>query len=145
MSYLADENNVFGVGFLERLDVNAEPISLYQGPDAIDVLNSIKSNVSNVLNARFGEAQSAPELGLIDFNDASLDAMDISLKVKLAIKHCLDMYEPRLANIQIQAVPDYDSPLNLCFQIHADVNSAAIHEKVKISLILGNDRKYRVY
>lgn len=145
MSYLADENSVFSVGFLDRLDVNADPISFFQGPDAMDVLDSIKSNVSNILNARLGEAQSAPSLGLIDFNDASLDAIDISLKIKLAIEHCLNLYEPRLANVQIQAEPDYDSPLNLCFKIQADINSSAIHEKVKISLLLGNDRKYRVY
>lgn len=145
MSYLVDENSVFGIGFLDRLDLNAKPISLSQGADAIDVLNSIKSNVANILNTRLGEAQSAPSLGLIDFNDASLGVMDLSLKVKLAVKRCLSNYEPRLCNINIQTVTDPSNPLSLCFHINADINSAALHDKVEISLILGNDRKYRVY
>lgn len=145
MSYLVDENSVFGVGFLERLTVNAKPISLSQGPDSIDVLNSIKLNVANVLNSRLGEAQSAPNLGLIDFNDASLGVMDLSLKVKLAVHKCLTAYEPRLCNLQIKTVTDPDNPLGLCFHINADINSAALHDKVEINLILGNDRKYRVY
>lgn len=145
MTYLADEDSVFGVGFLERLDVNTKPMSLSQGPDSIDVLNSIKSNVANILNTRLGEAQSAPNLGLIDFNDASLGTMDLSLRVKLAVQNCLSSYEPRLCNIHIQTVTDPSNPLSLCFYINADINSSVLHEKVKISLILGNDRKYRVY
>tara|TARA_R110001592_G_scaffold23673_1_gene92514 strand:- start:779 stop:1216 length:438 start_codon:yes stop_codon:yes gene_type:complete len=145
MTYLADEGVAFGISFLERLDINAKPISLSQGPDSIDVLNSIKSNVANILNSRLGEAQSAPNLGLIDFNDASLGTMDLSLRVKLAVNSCLSVYEPRLCNLQIQTVTDPSNPLSLCFQIDADINSSALHEKVKISLILGNDRKYRVY
>lgn len=145
MSYLVDENSVFGVGFFDRLHVNAKPISLSQGPDPIDVLNSIKLNVANILNTRLGGAQSAPNLGLIDFNDASLGAMDLSLKVKLAIHRCLNVYEPRLCNLRIKSVTDPDNPLSLCFHIHADINSAALHDKIEINLILGNDRKYRVY
>jgi type VI secretion system protein len=145
MSYLVDENSVFGVGFLERLDINAKPISLSQGPDSIDVLNSIKLNVANVLNTRLGEAQSAPNLGLIDFNDASLGVMDLSLRVKMAVQRCLNTYEPRLCNLQINTVTDPSNPLSLCFHINADINSAALHDKVEINLILGNDRKYRVY
>ncbi|AEF55524.1 type VI secretion system baseplate subunit TssE [Marinomonas posidonica] len=140
-----DEENAFGIGFLDRLGSEAEPISLTEGPNTMDVLNSIKSNVSNILNARSGEALSSPDLGLIDFNDALLETMDLSLRVKLAIKGCLDKYEPRLCNIQIQNVTNSSSPLELCFQIQADVNSNALHEKVKISLLLGGDRKYRVY
>jgi type VI secretion system protein len=145
MNYLIDENSVFGVGFLERLNVNAKSISLSQGPDAVDVLNSIKLNVTNVLNTRLGEAQSAPNLGLIDFNDASLGVMDLSLRVKLAVQKCLITYEPRLCNLQIKTVTDPNNPLGLCFHINADINSSALHDKVEINLILGNDRKYRVY
>ncbi|BFM48469.1 type VI secretion system baseplate subunit TssE [Marinomonas sp. THO17] len=140
-----DEEFTFGVGFLDRLGSDAESISVTQGPDSLAVLDSIKSNVSNILNARSGEALSSPDLGLIDFNDALLEVMDLSLRVKLAIKSCLDKYEPRLCNVQIQNVVNTHNPMELCFQIHADINANAIHEKVKISLLLGGDRKYRVY
>jgi len=140
-----DDDRVFGVGFFERLNEHSREVSFSQGPDSIDVFNSIKANVSNVLNARSGEAQSSPDLGLIDFNDALMGVMDLSLRAKIAIKQCLDLYEPRLCNIRIQTVKNFDNPLDLCFQIYADVNSDVLHDKVKIDLILGNDRKYRVY
>ncbi|MBF4284053.1 type VI secretion system baseplate subunit TssE [Vibrio anguillarum] len=145
MTYIAPEESAFGVGFFERLEAGTKPISLTQGPNAWDVLQSIKRNVSNILNTRMGEAQSAPTLGLVDFNDATLETLDLSLRIKLAIQSCLDVYEPRLRNIVIRSESDVFSPLMLRFHIVAEINSDALHEKVQFNLLLDQNRKYRVY
>ncbi|ANU39464.1 type VI secretion system baseplate subunit TssE [Vibrio scophthalmi] len=145
MTHIAPEERAFGVGFFERLEANAKPISLTQGPDVSDVLESIKRNVSNILNSRIGGSQSAPELGLIDFNDATLETLDLSVRIKLAIQHCLEMYEPRLIHIVVSAEQAMPSSLALKFHIIATVNSEAIHEKVQFSLLLDQNRKYRVF
>ncbi|EKO3881575.1 type VI secretion system baseplate subunit TssE, partial [Vibrio metschnikovii] len=84
MTYIAPEESAFGVSFFERLEADTNPMSLTQGPNAWDVLQSIKRNVSNILNTRMGEAQSAPSLGLVDFNDATLETLDLSLRIKLS-------------------------------------------------------------
>jgi type VI secretion system protein len=144
MSYIALEDSVFGVGFLERLEAGAKPVSITQGPESRDVVNSIKKNIANVLNTRTGGAQSSPGLGLIDFNDATLESLDLSLRVKLAIKQCLETYEPRLTNILVSSDYDEHSPLTLRFNIVATVNSEALHEKVQLSLLLDQNRQYRV-
>ncbi len=145
MTYIAPEESAFGVGFFERLEAGTKPMSLTQGPNAWDVLQSIKRNVSNILNTRMGEAQSAPTLGLVDFNDATLETLDLSLRIKLAIQSCLDVYEPRLRNIVIRSESDVLSPLMLRFHIVAEINSDALHEKVQFNLLLDQNRKYRVY
>ncbi|ASU23659.1 lysozyme [Vibrio qinghaiensis] len=145
MTYIAPEESAFGVGFFERLEAGTKPMSLTQGPNAWDVLQSIKRNVSNILNTRMGEAQSAPTLGLVDFNDATLETLDLSLRIKLAIQSCLDAYEPRLRNIVIRSESDAFSPLMLRFHIVAEINSDALHEKVQFNLLLDQNRKYRVY
>ncbi|AEH34966.1 type VI secretion system baseplate subunit TssE [Vibrio anguillarum] len=145
MTYIAPEESAFGVGFFERLEAGTKPMSLTQGPNAWDVLQSIKRNVSNILNTRMGEAQSAPTLGLVDFNDATLETLDLSLRIKLAIQSCLDVYEPRLRNIVIRSESDVFSPLMLRFHIVAEINSDALHEKVQFNLLLDQNRKYRVY
>ncbi|WP_194437802.1 type VI secretion system baseplate subunit TssE [Vibrio fluminensis] len=145
MSYIAPEESVFGVGLFERLVADAKPMSLTAGPDAVDVLESIKSNVSNVLNSRLGGAQSAPDLGLIDFNDATLETIDLSVRIKLAIKHCLERYEPRLTGVIVSANADTFNPLSLRFQIVAQINSEVIHEKVQFSLLLDQNRQYQVF
>lgn len=145
MTYIAPEESAFGVGFFERLEAGTLPISLTQGPDAWDVLQSIKRNVANILNTRMGEAQSAPLLGLVDFNDATLETLDLSLRIKLAIQSCLDAFEPRLQNIVIRSESDACSPLMLRFHITAEINSEALHDKVQFNLLLDQNRKYRVF
>ncbi|EGU30267.1 type VI secretion system baseplate subunit TssE [Vibrio scophthalmi] len=145
MTYIAPEESAFGVGFLERLETGTKPMSLTQGPDAMDVLQSIKRNVSNILNTRLGEAQSAPMLGLVDFNDATLETLDLSLRIKFAIQNCLVSYEPRLRNIEIRSESDPYSPLMLRFNIVAEINSEALHDRVQLSLLLDQNRKYQVY
>jgi len=144
MTYFAPEESTFGVGFFERLEANTKNVSLTQGPQPSDVVRSIKHNVSMILNTRVGGAQSSPTLGLIDFNDATLDTLDLSLKVKLAIQDCLQNYEPRLKNIEVVAETDSFSPLSLQFRITAQINSEAIHDRVQINLLLDQNRKYRV-
>ncbi|RTZ16409.1 type VI secretion system baseplate subunit TssE [Vibrio aquaticus] len=144
MAYCAPEESTFGVGFFERLEANSSDYSLTQGPEAAKVLASIKLNVSRVLNTREGGAQSVPSLGLIDFNDATLDTLDLSLKIKLAIQQCLNRYEPRLKNIEVRSFSDPCSPLALRFQIIAAINSDAIHDKVQFDLMLEQNRQYRV-
>lgn len=145
MTYIAPEESAFGVGFFERLEAGALPMSLTQGPDVWDVLQSIKRNVANILNTRIGEAQSAPLLGLVDFNDATLETLDLSLRIKLAIQSCLDAFEPRLQNIVIRSESDACSPLMLRFHITAEINSEALHDKVQFNLLLDQNRKYRVF
>lgn len=144
MAYFAPEESTFGVGFFERLEANSNNVSLTQGPDASDVLKSIKLNVSRILNTRVGGAQSSRELGLIDFNDATLDTLDLSLKITFAIQDCLNNFEPRLQKVEVVPETDSYSPLSLKFKITAELNSEAIHDRVQFSLLLDQNRKYRV-
>lgn len=144
MAYFAPEESTFGVGFFERLEANSNNVSLTQGPNPSDVLRSIKLNVSRILNTRVGGSQSSRELGLIDFNDATLDTLDLSLKVTLAIQECLQNFEPRLKNIEVVSQTDSYSPLSLQFKITAQINSEAIHDRVQFNLLLDQNRKYRV-
>lgn len=145
MTYIAPEESAFGVGFFERLEANAKPMSLTHGPDAQDILESIKRNVSNILNTRIGGSQSAPYLGLVDFNDATLETLDLSVRIKLAIQRCLESYEPRLKDISVSNLHDNFDQLSLRFQIVACINCDALHKKVQFNLLLDQNRKYRVF
>ncbi|KXF83011.1 type VI secretion system baseplate subunit TssE [Enterovibrio coralii] len=138
------EDCAYGVSFFQRLEADAPKRSVTQGPDVDDVLVSLKKNVSNLLNARIGESLSAPELGLIDFNDASLSSHDLALQIKRAIQDCLETYEPRIRQLEVHVLPDNRSPLNLRFQLKATINVGALHKNVQIELLLDSNRKYRV-
>ncbi|MBD1557007.1 type VI secretion system baseplate subunit TssE [Vibrio sp. S9_S30] len=144
MGYIAPEESVYGVSLFERLEVDAKPMSLSKGPDSAEVLRSIKRNVSNILNTRIGESLSSPNLGLVDFNDATMAMLDLSIRVKLSIKRCLEEFEPRLKEVDVTVIQDEAEPLNLRFSVAATIDTSAVHERVKINLLLDNNRKYRV-
>lgn len=144
MPYTVHEDSAYGVSFFERLEKDAPMRSVMKGPDPVDVLDSIKRNISDLLNTRMGEAQSAPTLGLIDFNDATLGSHDLALQIKLAILECIGRYEPRIGGMEINILTDDDSPLSLRFHITACLNSSAIDKKIQIDLLLDNNKKYRV-
>ena len=144
MSYIELADRAYGVSLFERLETDAPQMTMTKARDINQILDSIKRNVAQLLNSRLGEAMSAPQLGLIDFNDAALGTHDLALQIKLAIQHCLECYEPRLKQIDIRYVPDNGSPLNIFFHITACSNSSALHESVRIDLLLDNSRKYRV-
>ncbi|MEF1207794.1 type VI secretion system baseplate subunit TssE, partial [Photobacterium damselae] len=72
MSYIALEDSAYGVSLFERLEADSVNRTITQGPEPALVLDSIKRNISQLLNSRIGESLSAPELGLVDSNDATL-------------------------------------------------------------------------
>ncbi|MFM2484452.1 type VI secretion system baseplate subunit TssE [Celerinatantimonas yamalensis] len=144
MAYVALEESAYGVSFFERLDADSQKRSVTQGPNVCDVLKSIKCNVANILNTRMGESLSSPELGLVDFNDAMLGSTDLAMFVRLAIRRCIERYEPRLCNLDVHVLQDPDQPLDLRFQVFANIHRGALHESVQIELVLENSRKYKV-
>lgn len=145
MAYIAPEESAFGISFLERLETDSKPLNITQAPELSEILNSVRLNISNILNTRIGDSQSSPQLGLIDFNDATLEVTDLSMTIRLAIKQCLDIYEPRLKNIQVHTSMDSFDAFSLRFRIIAELDNKAIHQKVKLDLMLDQNKKYRVF
>ena len=142
--YIAPEDQVFGVSFLDRLDADIEA-NTFQGSVKLDsVLMSIKHNLVNILNTRVGSAQSAPSLGLVDFNDANLDTLDLSLHIKLSIEECIRDYEPRLSSTIVTSHYDDRMPVLLRFTIESTLNSESLHESVRFQLMLDSNHQYRV-
>ncbi|PVZ68774.1 type VI secretion system baseplate subunit TssE [Pelagibaculum spongiae] len=143
MSY--QENPLaWGVGLFERLHSDAPGYSKTLGPDPHTVLASIKKNISHLLNSRAGASLSCPELGLIDFNDATLGSHDLALRIKNAIYLCVTRYEPRISQLQVEVMFDDHCPLNLRFKLQAVLNATAFHNKLQIDLLLDSSRQYRV-
>lgn len=132
------------MSFFERLEIDAPLLSVIQGPDPIDFLESIKRNISNLLNTRIGESLSSPELGLTDFNDAVMNSRDLAFHIRWGIKHCLTRYEPRICDMDIRVIPDTSSLIGLRFHIVASIDLGAFQKEVQFDLLLDSNKKYRV-
>nr|WP_237158810.1 type VI secretion system baseplate subunit TssE [Shewanella khirikhana] len=112
--------------------------------DVGDTLESIKRNISRVLNTRVGESQSCPEMGLFDFNDASAGSMDLCCRMQQWIYQCICRYEPRLSELQVTVLYDDSTPVLLKFMLQGRVRVSNREDLLKIDLLLDANRRYRV-
>ncbi|VXC73428.1 Lysozyme [Enterobacterales bacterium 8AC] len=107
-----------------------------------ELLNSIKQHLNEVLNSRPGSSQSAIGLGVIDLNDATATTSDFRKSIELAIKDCIERYEPRITAVTVQSLVNHGDPLLLNFHISAHVNFDNIGDVVEFNIQLDNNRRY---
>lgn len=127
----------------ERLEQAAEPTGQGMG-QVTHVVESIKRHLVRLLNAHPGNSASAPELGLVDFNDATLGTQDLNIRIRSAIRHCIERYEPRVNRVDVVALPQGPDPLQLRFQVTVYLRVGSVDEKTTIDLLLDDKRYYRV-
>ncbi|MCE0559217.1 MULTISPECIES: type VI secretion system baseplate subunit TssE [unclassified Motilimonas] len=138
-----ETEEAYKVSFFQRLNHEVQPASVLSGPDFYDVVESIKTNVLNLFNARRGHSLSAPGLGLIDFNDATIGTHDLTLQIKMAIKRLIQEFEPRIHKVDVNVVNDEHDPLTLRFHLTAVLNLSSSDSEVKLDFILDGNRRYR--
>jgi len=107
-----------------------------------ELLGSIRKHLNAVLNSRPGGCQSAVELGVIDLNDATATTSDFRKSIELAIKNCIERYEPRISNVVVQSLLDQGDPLLLSFHISARVNFDNIGDAIEFNIQLDSNRRY---
>ena len=134
---------VSGGSLFERLERAAEPAGTGMG-DPTHVVESIKRHLVRLLNAHPGGSASAPDLGLLDFNDATLGTHDLSIRIRSAIRHCIERFEPRVRRVDVVAMPPGPDPLQLRFQVTVHLQVACAEDKTTIDLLLDDKRYYRV-
>lgn len=132
-----------GRSLFERLDQAGESIVPPSG-ELDDVVQSIKRHLVRLLNAHPGASLSAPELGLLDFNDATLGTLDLGILVRNTIRQCIERFEPRVDRVSVMALPQGADPLQLRFQVTVHLRVAAVDDKATIDLLLDDKRYYRV-
>ncbi len=132
-----------GGSLFERLEQAAAPEGQSMGEET-HVVRSIKRHLVRLLNAHPGNSACAPELGLLDFNDATLGTHDLSIQIRSAIRQCIEKYEPRVKRVDVVALPQGPDPLQLRFQVTVYLNVGSKDDKTTIDLLLDDKRYYRV-
>lgn len=101
-----------------------------------ELLESIKSNLEFLLNARMGCTACAPQLGLEDFNDANFSAQDLFMRIVHDIRRNIQEYEPRVSVTNISFVPNVENPLDLNFRVACQIKSTINIFNEEINLYL---------
>ena len=127
----------------ERLEQATVPAGQSMG-EVTHVVDSIKRHLVRLLNAHPGNSASVPELGLLDFNDATLGTYDLNIQIRSAIRRCIEHYEPRVKRVEVVALPKGPDPLQLRFQVTVYLKVGSQDDKTTIDLLLDDKRYYRV-
>lgn len=129
----------------DRLASDEDEEAINPKGDQIDArVRSIKRNLARVLNVRAGGAGSAPELGVVDFNDSAAQSGDLIKDAIASIESCIREYEPRLGQVDVKHVPEANRPLELQFAIVAYLPVSTGHERIRIDIMMEEGRSCRV-
>ncbi|SDM16604.1 type VI secretion system protein [Modicisalibacter muralis] len=131
-----------GVRLFERLTTPEHETPSEQRERLAATLESIKRHLVDLLNSHPGHSECAPELGLLDFNDATSGVLDLELNIQRAIRQCIERFEPRVCRVRVESLPDPNDPLQLHFHVHATLALGRERTQTTIDLLL-NDKRYQ--
>ncbi|KPQ21183.1 MULTISPECIES: type VI secretion system baseplate subunit TssE [unclassified Halomonas] len=135
-----NSNGLLGTRLFERLAAPHPPVWQAEESRLAEVVESIKHHLVELLNSHPGNCACAPELGLLDFNDATIGVLDLELSVQQAIRQCIERFEPRVQHVDVESLPSAGDPLQLRFQVHATVALGKASAHTTIDLLLNNKR-----
>ncbi|UWX92847.1 type VI secretion system baseplate subunit TssE [Enterobacter mori] len=141
MSALTAWRRSRSASLFERID---ESKTIRSSDDTDDLVASLKRNLQAILNTRSGNAQSCPELGIIDFNDATGSSVEVYSAICRAIKRCIEDYEPRISRAEIIAQPNEADPLTLYFLVKAYVSFEDRESILNFNLRIDGNHKYKL-
>lgn len=108
------------------------------------LIESVKRQLNRVLNTRPGSCRSAPELGVIDLNDATQGGTDIRSRIREAIRQCICEYEPRIVQVEVISADNADTPLETTFRVTAHVRLEELEQVTSFNIHMDSNRHYRM-
>ncbi|MGB3619757.1 type VI secretion system baseplate subunit TssE [Ketobacter sp. MCCC 1A13808] len=117
------DNNVTRAGYSTTFNWNA-------------YLESVTTNVQNMLNVRQGSVKALPEFGMPDFNDIVAQFPDAVTHIRFAIQQFLEQYEPRLEGVSVYYIPDADNPLTMKYGIEGTLRYGELRSRVAFDTVL---------
>lgn len=133
---------LLGNRLFERLATPERPEASGAEASLAEIVESIKRHLVDLLNSHPGHSECAPELGLLDFNDATIGVLDLERNIQRAIRQCIERFEPRVRQVEVESLPRGSDPLQLRFQVHATVDLGRDQGQATIDLLL-NDKRYQ--
>ncbi|MCA8866757.1 MULTISPECIES: type VI secretion system baseplate subunit TssE [unclassified Halomonas] len=132
--------SLLGSRLFERLAMPEQPLAHGEDERLAETVESIKRHLVELLNSHPGNSACEPELGLLDFNDATIGVLDLELNIQRAIRQCIERFEPRVQHVEVESLPNNGDPLQLHFQVHATVALGRDNAHATIDLLLNNKR-----
>ena len=121
---------------LERLDNDLLPTQYSTQFDWKALTQSVTNNLQDILNVRLGSVKALDNFGMPDFNDVVNEFPDAISRIRMAIQHFVEDYEPRLVSVNVLYVADPDQPLVMKYAIEGLLIYAGESSRVSFDTVL---------
>ena len=98
--------------------------------DLDDLRLSIIHNLERILNSREGMAPACATYGLPDLTQIVNGVPERAREIEESIERCIKAHEPRVAQVEVEHVPNAHGPMTACFRIRASVHAGKSAEEV---------------
>jgi type VI secretion system protein len=99
----------------------------------------VLANLGNVLNCRAGCCETRPDYGMPDFNDLVGNFPNALPIIARSVREQIEMFEPRLKDVEVVHLPDPQRPIDLRFQITGWVAIGGSTERISFDTVVGDD------
>ncbi len=127
----------------ERLEAATHPARLPAPFSASALSESVINNIRRIFNARQGSCETRPDYGVPDLNDVVRMHLEAVPAIERAVRTQIELFEPRLRDVQVRFEPDSEDPLSLGFAVTATLVGEN-EERIRFDTRLGDDRRLRV-
>ncbi|PJG57725.1 type VI secretion system baseplate subunit TssE [Aeromonas cavernicola] len=142
MPYLSAWDRGNAASLFDR--IRGEGVTRSPQTEVEDLIDSVKRQLEQILNTRPGNCRSAPDLGVVDLNDANQGSADIKGRIREAIRQCIRRYEPRIIHVEVTSADYQTSPLEMSFQVKAHVRLDHIEQVTSFNVHMDSHRHYRM-
>ena len=119
-----------------------------RGPSAVEdvgaLMESVRTHLRRLLNARHGMCECAMDYGLPAISDISVDVGDHVRAMQDAIHTTVERYEPRLRRVRVTRVVDDEEGRSLTFRVDAVLVSESGEHRVYYETSLGGGGQFEV-
>lgn len=128
------------VSLFDRLeaDIGAERA------DETAIMDSILANLRVLLNSRKGCCEIHPDYGLGSFNGLGENFRNYLAMFSRDVEKQILAYEPRLRNVMLQSATEQTRPMELVFNVIAEISGADKPARVSFESILENNGRMRL-
>lgn len=135
---------MFDKSLLERIDdpesANSRTLELDPGK----LSESVLLHLRNMFNVRQGSVMTLDEYGMPDFNDMVNDFPNAIKVIRTVIRDLIRNYEPRLRQVAVSHVAVDDKPLDLFFQVKAELRIEGQNIPVTFETVVGDSGSVKI-
>jgi len=108
------------------------------------MMDSVRTHLGRLLNARQGMSEAQPDYGLPALADLTIGVGDYVKRVRDAIQTAIEKYEPRLRRARVTLLTDEDEQRKLAFRVDAVLVSRSGEHRVWYETSLAGDGQFDV-